>query len=127
MDLLAGRAMDLGFRLTQCLEDRNRGARRPRRQSGPLDHRANLMQMPLGLRCGHLDLEFYRRDPAHRLAPRREPIAADREPRHGAFERREVGARVDQRADDHIAAQSRESIEIRGLHVLHLYITGGRH
>ena len=87
-----------------------------RGQRRRLDQRANLAEVTLGLRLRHLDIELERRDSAQSFAPRREPVACQRHRLERALEFAKIRAAIEHRADEHVAAEAGERVEISRFH-----------
>src|SRR5579885_2972087 len=112
VNLLGRGAMDPGFRLGEraeyrecaflCVTGERRGAR---------DDLADFAQMALRLTRGDLDLELEGGNSAQHLAPRTHAIAVKRQRGERAPQMIEVGARIEHRTGDHVAAETGKCVE----------------
>src|SRR5271156_3374093 len=87
-----------------------RGERRP------VDERANLAEMTMRLRLRNLDVKLECRNSAHGFAPGREPVSCDLHRLHCALEFSEIRTAIQNRADDHVATEAGERVEVSRFH-----------
>ena len=108
--------VDLGFRHGERIEDCNGPMLHLGRQRALLDAGLDIAEMALRLRRGDLDVELRRRNTAELAPSQTQFVSAQFKRRHGQLELWEVDPKVEQGADQHVAAQSRKSIEIGANH-----------
>ena len=116
MNVVDGGVVNFRLGPREHLEDRNRAMLHGGGQWRRVDQRANLAEVALGLRLRHGDVEFERRDAAQNLAPGREAITRERHRLDRALELVEIGAAVEDCADDHVATEAGERVEVSRFH-----------
>ncbi len=116
VNVIGRRVVNLRLGLREHFEDCDRALADRRGQRRRVDQRANLAEVTLGLRLRHGDIELERRDSAESFAPRREPVAGQRHRLDRALEFAKIRAAIENGADDHVAAEAGERVEISRFH-----------
>jgi hypothetical protein len=110
MDVFRRNAMDAAFRLSEAREGVERALSNARRELDFLEQRSNLAVVPMAPLVGREDIDVEGADSLALDALDRDLDVAEPKPCGNRAQCVDIGARVEERGEEHVAGQSADAI-----------------